>query len=68
MSTERLDHTNQDNDDIDLKQVFFLLLEHWYVFVVSIFLCLVGSYAYNWYTHPVYQMATTVLVSDEGND
>lgn len=57
-----------DNDEIDLKRVFVLLLDYWYVFALSIGFCLICSYAYNWYTHPVYMMSATVLVSDEGND
>jgi tyrosine-protein kinase Etk/Wzc len=57
-----------DNDEIDIKKVLFLILEHWYVFALSISFCLVVSYAYAWYTHPVYEMSTTVMVSDDGND
>ncbi len=50
------------------KESCFSFLEHWYVFALSISVCLIASYAYVWYTHPVYMMSTTVMADDDDND
>lgn len=55
-------------DDLDIAKILNQVLENWWFFVMSVVLCLGLSYAYVWYTHPVYEMSTTVLVEDEGND
>lgn len=55
-------------DEIDILKIGILIVENWYLFAISIALCLATSYLYNWYVHPVYEMSTTVLVEDEGND
>jgi len=57
-----------ENDEIDLGRLLRMALEHWMLFAVFIFLSLSIAYAYNWYTHPVYEMKATVLVDDETSD
>ena len=66
--TENKDHRDSNADEIDVLKIGILLLENWYFFAASIILCLTISYAYTWYVHPVYEMTTTVLVEDDGND
>ena len=68
MTTYNNQNEAVQSDELDLGKVIHLILENWLLFAISIILCLVVSYAYVWYSHPVYQMATTVLVEDEGSD
>ena len=66
--TESQEHKVDSEDEIDILKIGILVLENWYIFAVSVVLFLSLSYLYNWYSHPVYEMTTTVLVEDEGND
>lgn len=66
--TETQEHKTSGEDEIDIIKIGLLVLENWFLFAVSIAICLSISYLYNWYAHPVYEMTTTVLVEDEGND
>jgi uncharacterized protein involved in exopolysaccharide biosynthesis len=66
------DFTNELNrdksDEIDLGKLFRLALDKWYLFAIFISVSLACAYAYNWYTHPIYEMRATVLVDDETSD
>ena len=55
-------------EEIDFGKVLRLALDKWYLFVIFISISLAVAYAYNWYTHPVFEMRATVLVDDETND
>lgn len=59
---------NPQEEEIDFEKIFNLVLENIWLFIFSVVLGLGLSYAYMWYTEPVYQMSSTVLVEDEGND
>ena len=60
--------SSNQRQDIDFGKVLRLALDKWYLFVIFISISLSVAYAYNWYTHPVYEMRATVLVDDETSD
>ncbi|MDP6908379.1 MAG: Wzz/FepE/Etk N-terminal domain-containing protein, partial [Flavobacteriales bacterium] len=55
-------------EEINYAKVIHLASENWWIFIVCLLVSLACSKAYIWYAQPVYQMATTVLVEDEGSD
>lgn len=61
-------HNNFQEEEIDYAKIFNLFLDSIWLFVGSVFLGLLLSYSYVWFTEPVYSMSSTVLVEDEGND
>lgn len=67
-STSGMHDSIETNDEIDFLRIVYLALEHWYLFVLSVILCLIISYTYLWYTQPVYHMTATVLVEDGASD
>ncbi|MCF8460887.1 MAG: polysaccharide biosynthesis tyrosine autokinase [Flavobacteriales bacterium] len=66
--TDQNQNAVADDDELDLGKIIQLVLENWLLFAVSILLALIISYAYVWYSQPVYEMTTTVLVDDQGSD
>ena len=57
-----------EDDDIDVGKIIHLILEHWLLLAFSVVIGLAVARAYIWYTHPIYQMTTTVLVEDKDRD
>ena len=49
------------------RKYFFLLLSHWYWFVIAIILTSVGTWLYYRYAHPVYAISATMLIHEEQN-
>ncbi|TAJ13220.1 polysaccharide biosynthesis tyrosine autokinase [Marinilabiliaceae bacterium JC017] len=46
----------------DMKRIINLLLHNWYLFIISVPLCLGGVYIYHRYTIPVYRASATILL------
>lgn len=57
----------QQEENIDFKQIFFKFLRYWYLFALAIFVALVIAFLFNKYTTPTYEVSTTVLIQDKGN-
>ncbi len=55
------------SDTIDLGKIFFLVLERWYIFLISILLGGAGAFLYLHYKTPVYRVNTTLLVDEENS-
>ncbi len=64
MDNNYISDTNQ-KEDFHFRNVLDNYLIHWHWFVLSIAICIIGSYAYLRYTIPQYQASTTILVKDE---
>ena len=52
------------DESIDLKKYFLMILANWYWFVISIFVGLGVAWLVNRYTTPVYQAKGSLIVSD----
>ena len=59
---------NTSNDEIDLRDAWYLMLGHWKLFILSLFLTFSCALFYIWYAHPVFKITATVLVGDESAD
>ena len=56
-----------EEESIDLKAYLFKLLRFWYIFPITIIICLVISYFYIKITTPVYEISSTLLIQDENS-
>ena len=54
---------NQLDEIIDFKQFFFKIVKNWYFFVLSLMLTFAIAFAYNRYTHELYEIETTILIN-----
>ena len=66
MSAERINKP-QANDDqsIDIKNLIFTCLNHWYLFAIFVIVALAIGFVVNRYKTNVYQTAGTVLIKDD---
>jgi tyrosine-protein kinase Etk/Wzc len=53
------------DDDFDLREVLVKYLYYWPVFLLFIFITMIGAYAYHVVTKPVYQIKATMLLQDD---
>lgn len=58
-------HPVDDNEEIDLKRLLFLLLSKWYWIVLCVFLGTAIAYFYVKYTPKKYRVDTSLLIKDE---
>lgn len=59
-------YRRQKNEDvIDLKKLFNLILANWYYFLIALVIALVCAFLYNKYTIPVYRVSATLLINEE---
>jgi len=58
-------NTIEQDDEIDLKRLLFLLIRKWYWLVMGLFLGITGAYLFVKYTPDKYQVNTSLLVTDE---
>ncbi len=61
---ENFDNIQQQEENIDVKALFFKFSHHWYLFGISIFVAIVVAFLFNKYTNPEYEVTTTVLVKE----
>ena len=59
---------NKDEQNIDIKQMFFVALSHWYLFLIFVVVALAICFAYNRYSPKIYQTYGTVLIKERNND
>jgi capsular exopolysaccharide synthesis family protein len=55
---------NPSIDTIDLKKIFFLVLGHWYYFLIVLGFALGGAFLHLRYTMPVYRVSTSLLIEE----
>lgn len=54
---------NNESEKIDFKQIFFdYFVKYWYLYVMSLIICLMIGYYYAWYATPIYGARATVLI------
>jgi tyrosine-protein kinase Etk/Wzc len=56
--------TTQEEDEINIRELFFRYLRYWYVFLFALGVSLVGAYVYNRYSTSIYSVTSKVLVQD----
>ena len=57
----------RNEDEIDLRMLFYNLKKHWHYFLFSILFFSVGALLYIRYTLPVYEATTSVIIKDTKN-
>ncbi|MDZ7776200.1 MAG: polysaccharide biosynthesis tyrosine autokinase [Bacteroidales bacterium] len=57
--------SQQQEETIDFKALFFKIINNWYLFVITVFIALAVAFLFNKYSKTVYEVSTTVLVQDE---
>jgi tyrosine-protein kinase Etk/Wzc len=60
-----MDKVLEEEESINLKEIFSKLLDKWIWFVMSVILCLIVAFLYTRYTAPVYQINAKLLVNDD---
>ena len=55
---------NNEEQSIDIKQLVFIFLSHWYLFLIGAVLALAVGYVINRFKPKVYQTSGTVLIRD----
>ena len=58
----------KEEQNIDIKQMFFLFLNHWYLFFIFVVIALAICFLYNRYSTRVYQTSGTVLIKEGKGD
>ena len=55
----------EEEEGINLYEIFFKYLIYWPWFVASVLVCLIGSYVYLRYQTPVYNISSSVLIKEQ---
>lgn len=55
---------NNEEQIVDIKQLIFIFLNHWYLFVIGVVVALAIGFVINRYKPNVYQTSGTVLIKD----
>lgn len=55
-----------EENSIDFKWVLGILIRNWYWFTASIILFFTAAFILNFFTKPIYQVETKILINDEG--
>lgn len=58
-------NVNNDDQGVDIKNLIFICLNHWYLFVAGAIIALAIGFVINRYTTNVYQVTGTVLVKED---
>ena len=56
---------NVEEQSIDIKQLIYVCLSHWYLFVISVIIALAIGFVINRYKTNVYQTSGTVLIKSD---
>ncbi len=56
-----------EENTIDFKKVFGILVKNWYWFTVSIIFFISAALLWNFISTPIYQVETKILINDEGS-
>ena len=58
---------NNNNQEIDLRRVFFVCLQHWYWFAIGVVLCCGMGVLYYLRTNPQYQTQATIMLRQQSD-
>ena len=56
---------SSDEQSVDIKQLIYICLSHWYLFVIGVVVALAAGFIINRYKPNVYQTSGTVLIKNE---
>ena len=56
---------SNDEQSVDIKQLIYICLSHWYLFVIGVVVALAAGFIINRYKPNVYQTSGTVLIKNE---
>ena len=71
MQNEKTHYNQQNNNDeqsVDIKQLIYTALNHWYLFAICVVLALIVGFLVNRYSTKVYQTTGTVLIKEGRNN
>ena len=63
-TTYKPQQNNNEEQTVDIKQLIFILLSHWYLFLIGAVVALAIGFVINRYKPNVYQTTGTVLIKD----
>jgi tyrosine-protein kinase Etk/Wzc len=55
----------QQDDNSDLRKIFYLILSNWYFFLIAMVVAILLAYLYNTFAVPTYRASTTILIDEE---
>ena len=55
---------SNEEQSVDIKQLIYVFLNHWYLFVICVVVALVVGFIINRYSTNVYQTAGTIMIKD----
>lgn len=64
MSEENNQVTNE-SEEINIQEILFKYLSYWKWFVLSVIVCLTGSFIYLKYSTPVYNVSAAIIIKDD---
>ena len=57
-----------DDNELNIREILFKYVRHWYWFVITVAACLLGAYFYLRYATPVYTVTSEIMIKeDKGN-
>ncbi|HET6557966.1 MAG TPA: polysaccharide biosynthesis tyrosine autokinase [Prolixibacteraceae bacterium] len=62
INTTNTNTSNIEEEEINLRKIFVILLKNWYLFVIFGMLGIMGGYLASRYSHPDYQVQATIYV------
>lgn len=66
MKENSYEETREENEEkVDIQELFFKYAIHWPWFVASVVICLIGAWFYLHYTTPVYNISASVIIKDD---
>ena len=54
-----------ERSKVDVKVLWVILQKYRYLFIASVFVCLISAFVYLQYTTPQYSISTKVLIKDK---
>ena len=63
-TTYKPQQNNNEEQTVDIKQLIFIFLNHWYLFLIGAVVALAIGFVINRYSPNVYQTSGTVLIKD----
>ena len=58
-------NTNNDDQGVDIRNLIYICLNHWYLFVAGALIALAIAFVINRYTTNIYQVSGTVLIKED---
>ena len=59
--------SNQLDDIVDFRQIFFKIFKNWFLLLVSLILAFCVAFAYNRYSSEFFGVEASILVKEDNN-